>query len=156
VQVWKSINAASIAEGWKLDEQFLTKDMARTVAEEGYPATLVEAIISRLNVEGQDAKWACLDRTKTVHFVGRTLLEAKRGGPDYLTAEFLDTWKDCLPESWREDAGLKTISGIYELPTSTTVRLKGNAAAAAKPEGPSSKASSSRKWHEKFGRARKR
>ena len=104
----------------------------------------------------QDTKsqWSSLDRTKTAHFVGKTLLEAK-GKSDYLTAEFVDAWKDVLPEPWREVAELKTISGIYDLPTSTTICIKGLAAAIPKAET-TAKASSSRKWHEKLGRGRKR
>jgi hypothetical protein len=154
-QVWRSIDAAAFAEGVKLDQQFLADDLAKEVAEEGYPADLVLAIFKRLAASSQDPneRWVSLDRTETAKFVGITLLEAKREGADYLTAEFMDAWKDCLPESWRDEADLKTIDGAYELPSATTVRLKG---AATKPAEAAPKPSSSRKWHEKFGRARKR
>lgn len=158
-QVWKSTNAAALAEGVKLDSQFLTDDVANAVAEEGYPVTLAAAILQHLASDHQDkdGPWSCLDRTKTVSFVGRYLLEAKRGRSDYLTAEFLDTWKDCLPEAWRKDAELKAIAGVYHLPTSTTIGLKVSSITAAKDGSSSSKAAaSSRKWHEKFGRARQR
>jgi hypothetical protein len=157
--VWSSINAAAVAEGVNLDQQFLVDDIASAVAEEGHPGTLATAILRALAADDQDKKgsWSCLDRTKTVQFVGKTLLEAKRDGKDFLTAEFLDAWKDSLPESWREEAELKTIDGFYELPSATTVRLKGSAVATPTTNTTTSKAaSSSRKWHEKFGRARKR
>lgn len=157
-QVWRSINATAVAEGVKLDQQFLTDDIARAVAEEGHPASLVVAIVKHLAEEGQDPneRWSSLDQAKTVQFVGKTLLEAKRDGPNYLTAEFLEMWKDSLPESWRDQAELKTIDGAFDLPSSTTVRLKGSIMAGAKPEAVAPKPSASRKWHEKFGRARKR
>lgn len=154
-QVWRSIKDAAYATGSKLDQQFLTADLAKDVAEEGYPTSLVMAVFRFLTADDQDLKWACLDRTKTVQFVGKTLLEAKREGRDYLTAEFLDAWKDSLPESWRGDAELNTIKGEYDLPTSTTVRIKDSAAATAKAET-AAKGSSSRKWHEKLGRTRKK
>jgi hypothetical protein len=157
--VWRSINATAVAEGIKLDQQFLTDDIARAVAEEGHPASLVVAMLKHLAAEGQDSSepWSSLDQAKTVRFVGKTLLEAKRDGPIYLTAEFIDAWKDCLPEPWRDEADLRVLEGAYDLPSSTTVRLKGSAISGAKPEAVTSKpASSARKWHEKFGRARKR
>ena len=88
-------------------------------------------------------------------FVGRTLLEAKQG-ENYLTAEFLDAWKDAVPEAWRADAELNTIKGSYHLPSSTTVAF-GEAPASGAGETAAPKvSSSSRKWHEKFGRARKK
>jgi sister chromatid cohesion protein DCC1 len=156
-QVWKSINAAALAEGVKLDSQFLTDDVANAVAEEGFPASLAVAILQRLSTDDQerDGPWSCLDRNKTVAFVGKSLLGARRRGSDYLTADFLDAWKDCLPEMWRKDAELKAIAGVYNLPTSTTVGLKDSAVAAAKAEPPKA-AASSRKWHEKFGRTRQK
>ncbi|KAF2263350.1 hypothetical protein CC78DRAFT_545079 [Lojkania enalia] len=156
-QVWKSINAAATAEGVRLDQQFLAEDILNHVRDEGFPATLVLGILQRLASDGQDRKgpWSCLHRTKTVQFVGRTLLEAKRGSADYLTAEFLDTWKDNLPESWRGYAELNAIEGSFDLPSPTTIRFKNGSGAAneSKPSAPKA-GSSSRKWHERFGRAR--
>jgi hypothetical protein len=84
------------------------------------------------------------------------LLKARGGNEDYLTAAFLDAWKDGLPEAWRGDAELKVIEGEYELPSSTTIRAKARSATATKEEDVASKGSSSRKWHAKFGRARKK
>ena len=158
LQVWKSMLAAAVAEGVKLDGQFLTEDLSGAVADEGYPAALAVAMLKRLSSDDQDTDglWSCLDRAKTVSFVAKTLLEAKQDGPNYPTADFINTWKDSLPELWREDAELKTISGTYDLPTSTTIRLKGSAAANTKAHTSSSKPAASRKWHEKFSRARKR
>lgn len=156
--VWKSVNAAALAEGVKLDGQFMTRDVAEPVAEEGHPEDLVRAILHHLAADEQDTDpvWSCLDRAKTVRFVGKTLLDAKRDSSDYLTADFLDTWKDALPETWRIDAELTTIDGTYELPSSSTIRLKGAAAPAAQPGTPAAKPSAARKWHEKFGKSRKR
>jgi sister chromatid cohesion protein DCC1 len=157
-QVWKSINAAALAEGVKLDSQFLTDDIANAVAEEGFPASLAVAILRRLSTDDQerDGPWSCLDRTKTAPYVGRTILEAKHGGPNYLTSDFLDTWKDLLPELWRKDAELNTIAGVYQLPTSTTIELKDKATVSTRTEPASKAATSSRKWHEKFGRTRQK
>ncbi|KAF2855846.1 sister chromatid cohesion protein-like protein Dcc1 [Plenodomus tracheiphilus IPT5] len=155
-QVWRSINAAALADGVKLDSQFLTLDITDAVAEEGHPPGLIKAILAFLSVEGTDKNgaWSSLDRKRTVHFTGRMLLDAKRGS-DFLIADFTDTWEDRLPEAWRKDAQLSAIDGVYEFPTKTTIRAKAghasngdSAAASAKP--------SARKWHEKFDKTRKK
>ncbi|CAO2654880.1 Nn.00g116130.m01.CDS01 [Neocucurbitaria sp. VM-36] len=157
-QIWRSINAAALAEGVKLDSQFLTGDVTRAVAEEGHPPGLVEAIIARLSKDDSDSNgaWSSLDRAKTVMFAGKTLLEAKRGN-DFLIADFTDTWEDLLPESWRKDAQFTAIEGVYEFPSETTIRAKGKAAATANGENTAaSMKPSARKWHEKFGKTRKK
>ena len=156
-QVWSAINAAALAEGVKLDSQFLMNDITRAVSEEGHPSTLTEALLRRLSTEEQDptGPWCCLGRSKTVAFVGKILLDAKQGN-GFLIADFTDTWEDELPEAWRKDAQLSAIEGEYDFPTETTIRTKGaavtninsGAAVAMKP--------SARKWHEKFGKTRKK
>ncbi|CBX94006.1 hypothetical protein IAQ61_003880 [Plenodomus lingam] len=155
-QVWRSINGAALAEGVKLDSQFLTLDITDAVAEEGHPPGLVKAILAYLSTEGTDREgaWSSLDRKRTVHFTGRMLLEAKRGA-DFLIADFTDTWEDRLPEAWRKDAQLSAIEGVYEFPTETTIRTRagqgsndGSRDTTAKP--------SARKWHEKFNKTRKK
>jgi sister chromatid cohesion protein DCC1 len=157
-QVWASISAAALAEGVKLDAQFLSEDMAKLVAEEGYPISLAASLIHHLSSADQDRKggWSCLDPKKTVSFVGKTLLDAKQGSTAYLTADFLDSWRDSLPETWRHDAELKAIEGVYELPSSTTIRAKSKGTTATKAEIAVPKASTSRKWHEKFAKTRKK
>ncbi|KAF1846619.1 uncharacterized protein K460DRAFT_283197 [Cucurbitaria berberidis CBS 394.84] len=155
-QVWRSINAAALAEGVKLDSQFLTHDITGAVAEEGHPPGLVEAVLAHLSTEDSDSNgpWSCLDRAKTVIFAGKTLLEAKRGN-DFLIADFTDTWEDRLPEAWRKDAQLSAIEGVYEFPSETTISVKGKVAASTKGNSTAAPMKpSARKWHEKFGKTR--
>lgn len=157
--LWKSIIAAAVAEGMKLDEQFLINDLANAVAEEGHPPALATAILRNLSTDEQNANeaWASLDRHKTVKFVGSKLLEARCESKDYLLADFLDAWKDSLPESWREEAQLKAIDGLYEFSSSTPKRVKFTEAAkdSANLDAPVASAKA-RKWHEKFGKMRKK
>jgi hypothetical protein len=159
VQVWRAINAATLAEGVKLDSQFLTADITKAVSEDGHPPTLVQAILRHLAEEGQEINgpWSCLNRAKTVAFTGKTILDAKRGS-DFLLADFTETWEDRLPEAWRTDARPSAIEGAYDMPTSTTIRAKGNGAAASAADNISSTGAkpSARKWHEKFGKTRKK
>lgn len=158
-QVWRSINAAALAEGVKLDSQFLTDDIAAAVADDGHPSTFSKAVLTHLSNDEQDAQgpWSCLDRTRTVAFVGRTLLEANQGSSDLLIAEFTDTWEDRLPEAWRKDAKLSAIEGSYEFSSDTTIRAKSkDAAVASVQDTPVATKPSARKWHEKFAKTRKK
>jgi sister chromatid cohesion protein DCC1 len=155
VKVWQSINSAALAEGIQLDSQFLANHVAKLVEEEGHPASLAVAILRLLAAAGEDneAQWSSLERTRTVAFMGKTILEARRGKPDLLTAEFLDTWRDCLPEPWRADAELKAINGAFTLPSSSTICTKGNLSATTAPAAP---AKGKGKWHERLGQNRKK
>jgi sister chromatid cohesion protein DCC1 len=159
LQVWTSINAAALAEGVKLDNHFMTGDVSRAVAEEGHPLALIEALLYNASKEDQDrtGPWCCLERSRTVAFVGKILLEAKQDN-DYLIAEFTDSWEDRLPEAWRKDAQLSAIEGAYDFPTETTIRGKGKDATAtdAPSEATTAPKPSARKWHEKFGKTRKK
>lgn len=158
-QLWQSINAAALSEGVKLDSQFLTEDIATAVAEDGHPLDFTKAVLRHLSTDEQEASgpWSCLDRARTVVFVGKTLLEAKQGSPDWLIAEFTDTWEDTLPEAWRKDATLSALEGSYEFASETTIRFKSKDAAIANVQDTSAASKpSARKWHEKFAKTRKR
>jgi sister chromatid cohesion protein DCC1 len=154
-KVWQSINAAALAEGIKLNSQFLTNDLTKLVVEEGHAASLATAMLRHLANADEDMKeeWSSLDRTRTVAFVGKTTLDARGGKPDFLTAEFLHTWRDCLPEVWRADAELKAIDGAYTLPSSTTICAKGKIVATTTP---AAAAKGKGKWHERLGKNRKK
>ncbi|KZM23967.1 uncharacterized protein EKO05_0009267 [Ascochyta rabiei] len=157
--VWRSINAASLAEGLKLDSQFLTEEVAAAVSEDGHPLSFVKAVLRHLSNDEQDADgpWSCLDRARTVAFVGKTLLHAKQGSIDFLITEFTDNWEDSLPEAWRKDAKLSAIEGSYEFPSDTTVRAKSKDVAVANvQDAPVATKPSARKWHEKFAKTRKK
>ncbi|KAL6710087.1 hypothetical protein ACN47E_009878 [Coniothyrium glycines] len=158
VQVWRSINAAALAEGIKLDSQFLTADLTRAAAEDGHPEALIEAILVYLAQATSDhtGPWSSLHRAKTVQFAGAQLLKAKRGD-DFLIADFTDTWEDRLPEAWRKDARLDVIEAQYEFPSNTTIRAKGKSMTGSNSEDPNTATKpSARKWHEKFGKTRKK
>lgn len=158
-QLWQSINAAALSEGIKLDSQFLTDDIATAVAEDGHPFSFTKAVLGHLSNDEQEANgpWSCLDRARTVAFVGKTLLEAKQGSSDFLIAEFTDMWEDRLPEAWRKDAKLSAIEESYEFPSDTTIRVRSKDAATASVQDASvATKPSARKWHEKFAKTRKK
>lgn len=173
LKLWQSINSAALAEGIDLSKQFLTEDVLKAIDDESYPVQLFHSLLSRLTADDQEGGTACklprkhcvktvlmlpgtsIDRQVTVPFVGRTLLACESTNQDLRTSTFLESWRDLLPESWRDDAELDAIKDLYVLPTSTTISIKGGDEEAS---GERSKAagSASRKWHERFARARRR
>lgn len=156
-QVWSSINAAALAENVKLDSQFLGYDLAELVAEEGYPAALALAVFKYLANPEQDphGQWACLNRRKTVTHAGRTLLQARQNASEYLVVDFLEEWRDQLPEAWRNDAELSVIEGAYSMPTPTTISVHSTTTTPANSAAPKATASKG-KWHERFAKTRKK
>lgn len=151
---WRTMLTTAVAEGIDLSAQFKIADLAKTLKdEEDLLPELVQAIFHHLLPDDQMVgdDWAAVDRAKCVPWVGRNLLAAldshhRTARP---TAEFLDLWRDALPEAWRDDAQLAAIQGDYTLPSDHTIAPKG---AAALPSTSASKGP--RKWHEKFNASR--
>ncbi|OJD34828.1 sister chromatid cohesion protein dcc1 [Diplodia corticola] len=156
---WKTIFTTAVAEGTDLGAQFQIAHFAKTLEdEEGLLSGLVEAIFYRLLPDDQMAgdDWAAVDRVKCVPWVGRSLLAAldshyRTARP---TAEFLDLWRDALPEAWREDAQLEAIKGGYTLPSDHTIAPLG-ASTLSSTTASSDSSKGPRKWHERFKATRK-
>ncbi|KAL0259797.1 hypothetical protein SLS55_005537 [Diplodia seriata] len=156
---WKTIFTTAVAEGIDLGAQFQIAHFAKTLEdEESLLPGLVGAIFHHLlpddQMTGDD--WATVDRAKCVPWVGRNLLAAldshyRTARP---TADFLDLWRDTLPEAWREDAQLEAIKGDYTLPSDHTIAPKGASTLSSTTAGTGT-GKGPRKWHEKFKATRK-
>jgi sister chromatid cohesion protein DCC1 len=154
--VWRSINAAALADGIKLDAAFQTEEIAKAVADEGHPPDLARAVLTHLSGDEQ-VGWSRLDRPRTVALVGATMLEAQGTSTTFLISDFTDTWEDSLPEAWRKDAQLGAIDGLYECPSTTTIRIKSKLPVPSVVDDTTTATkSSARKWHEKFANSRKK
>ncbi|OJJ51175.1 hypothetical protein ASPZODRAFT_138284 [Penicilliopsis zonata CBS 506.65] len=173
LDVWKRVMEGSILQGIDLEKQFLILDLWKAVRdddddddEEPFPRPLFDAVIRRLcdsETIREEFKWASIDRLLCIQWVGETYLEAM--APMATSAitrnEFLNAWRDHLPESWREEVALsKLTEGCYALPEPTTIyhtsetereRIKrgiqrgGTTAASA-----AATAKTTRNWHELF------
>ena len=101
---------------------------------------------------------ASFDKTECTRWVGETCLAAT--APTASSAvgrsEFLQLWKDCLPESWRDDATLSKLSaGSFESPNPTTIffvdtsqRTQASHAPVAGTGAAKPKTKTTRNWHE--------
>ncbi|RAH49803.1 putative sister chromatid cohesion protein Dcc1 [Aspergillus brunneoviolaceus CBS 621.78] len=179
MEVWKRVVDGAVVQGIDLRAQFLVDDLWKSVVaeedeeeeeeEEGegqFPRALFEAVVRRV-VEGGEGKslldetlkWASLDKDACVRWVGETYLEAMAPMASAAVgrSEFLNAWKDHLPEAWREEVALaKLTDAVYQLPDPTTIcfvteyerqRSMKNLPTDASA---STAAKKSRNWHELF------
>ncbi|PWY89010.1 hypothetical protein BO70DRAFT_393529 [Aspergillus heteromorphus CBS 117.55] len=152
--VWKQVLDGAVLQGINLGEQFLVRDLwGAAVGEEneGVPRGLFEAVVRRV--------WASVDKEECVRWVGETYLEAVAPSANSAVgrSEFLNAWKDRLPEAWREEAALsKLTEDKYRFPDPTTIcfvnevdrqKLKKNLSTDASA---STAAKKTRNWHELF------
>ncbi|PYI06768.1 hypothetical protein BO78DRAFT_314834 [Aspergillus sclerotiicarbonarius CBS 121057] len=172
IGVWKRMVEGAVLQGIDLGKQFLVGDVWKSVLdEEGegeWPRELFEAVIRRVCEGG-----ASIDKEGCVRWVGETYLEAVAPTANAAVgrSEFLNAWKDHLPEGWREQAAFSklTVCGIhlvsicvwltedkYRFPDPTTIcfvndddrqKLKRNVSTDASA---STAAKKTRNWHELF------
>ncbi|KAJ6144651.1 Sister chromatid cohesion protein Dcc1 [Penicillium chermesinum] len=151
-----------------LEKQFLVGDLWKSVLDDDdsdppFPRALLEAVVRKLCKADErppldDAmKWASFDKAECSRWVGETHLAAT--APTVSSAigrsEFLRAWKDCLPESWRDEAALSKLqNGIYQSPDPTTIcfvepsqRQASSETSTAKPAA-NANAKNTRNWHE--------
>ncbi|KAJ5279151.1 Sister chromatid cohesion protein Dcc1 [Penicillium angulare] len=167
LNVWKRMMEGAILQGIDLEKQFLVGDLWKSVlddddaSEAPFPRALLEALVRKLCTADErppladEIKWASFDKVECSRWVGETYLAAM--APTASSAigrsEFLRSWKDSLPESWRSEASLSKLQdGAYQSPDPTTIffvepsqrqhTAKASAGAAA------AKAKPTRNWHE--------
>ncbi|PGH10883.1 hypothetical protein AJ79_05243 [Helicocarpus griseus UAMH5409] len=138
MHAWKRLLDGAVLQGIQLGKQFLVRDLVRAARGDvdgdrdgdgeaaGFPGELFEAVVRRLvgdpgvvgfgEVYGE-MKWASLDKDSVVAWVGEAYLEANAPDPTMAVdrAEFLDSWKDLLPESWRGEATWVTLKACNKL-----------------------------------------
>ncbi|KAL9097047.1 MAG: hypothetical protein Q9165_001011 [Trypethelium subeluteriae] len=149
--------------------------------EEGWPAGLARAVLRRVgeleeneNPElerksGKEVVGAAMVRLLTddigvkidpevlVYWTGKTLLAAKTSASDVIsTEEFMQWWRDALPEPWVEKASLNKIEGSFVNPSPSMIRYsRGGPTSVAASASASGGKAGSRKWHDKFKQKRK-
>ncbi|OJD28378.1 hypothetical protein ACJ73_00219 [Blastomyces percursus] len=149
IQTWKKILDGAVLQGIDMEKQFLVRDLWRAVRDEGdgsgngtgnagFPRPLFDALVRRLMRDPasvglgeiyEELKWASLDKDTAVSWVGEVYLESNAPDPTVAIgrAEFLESWKDLLPESWRSEAtwdNLKDSKGVREAWKPVTTNIK--------------------------------
>ncbi|KAI4720743.1 hypothetical protein E4T48_02917 [Aureobasidium sp. EXF-10727] len=163
-RVWKWLLEIAYANAVNLAEPVQKESVDKMLdGEDEWPRGLVDAIFLKLS--GDDQSLLHLQQYATVQWVGTNTLESQRQNNNHSimdTSTFLDIWKDALPETWRSEANLDMLKGLYKLSGggkriefihSQTAHAEEATAGAPKPSA--TKTAGKRKWHEKFAAARK-
>ncbi|CAL5873347.1 uncharacterized protein PFLUO_LOCUS7618 [Penicillium psychrofluorescens] len=169
LNVWKRLMEGAILQGIDLEKQFLVGDLWKSVldddetSEPPFPRPLLEAVVRRLCVPderpplAEELKWASFDKVECTQWIGETYLAAMASTPASAIgrSEFLRAWKDCLPESWREEVVLSKLSdGSYKSPDPTSIyfvetsQRQQISKAAAAGSAPAASTKTTRNWHE--------
>ncbi|KAL4867156.1 hypothetical protein BDV12DRAFT_123867 [Aspergillus spectabilis] len=124
LEVWKRAVEGSVLQGIDLGRQFLVRDLWRSLLDddglEPFPRPLFDAVLRRIRESGDGAdlvtlesemKWASIDKDICVRWVGEVYLETMAPGPTSAVgeSEFLNAWKDQLPETWREHVSISIL-----------------------------------------------
>lgn len=172
VGAWKAVVSASTAQGINLEREFKLVDLLGILEADDYPTPLVEAVLWNLTTQESVCTGSiCVDAERCVRWVGATMLEAM-GKQSTQISDFLEAWKNELPEQWRTAATLEALKvssdlimrledtetlhkGTYSKPTSTTIQFNSNTSDSTLRKestagAPSGSGKNSRKWHEKF------
>ncbi|EED18171.1 sister chromatid cohesion protein Dcc1, putative [Talaromyces stipitatus ATCC 10500] len=179
LDIWKRILEGCILQNIDMEKQFLVHDVWKAIlrdvddeSEERIPRSLFDAIVRRLAEQSGDLgdendsrlKWSNIDKEVCIKWIGETYLEAT--APTEKRAigrsEFLNAWKDLLPETWRDETLLSNLpEASYKHPDPVSIHF------VAEPErenvkkegqdsaGSGAKAKNSRNWHERFKSQRK-
>ncbi|OXV05254.1 hypothetical protein Egran_06978 [Elaphomyces granulatus] len=172
LDVWKRTLEGSVIRAIDLAKQFLVKDLWNSILDDGedepFPWDLFQVVVRRLaEPPGQDElrseieepKWANIDKTTCIRWVGETYLEAK--APAMTSAieqsQFMKEWMDLLPESWRDDASVTHLTeGSYRYQNQAMIYFISNSERQKERKNASNSSSNtSRNWHERFKAQRK-
>ncbi|CAG7957245.1 unnamed protein product [Penicillium salamii] len=166
LHVWKCLVEGAVLQGIDLEKQLLVGDLWKSVFDDEqdapFPRALLDAVVRRICVRDErpaladEMKWASFDRTECTRWVGETWLAANAHSASSAVgrSEFMRAWRDCLPESWREDVALsKLTDGCYKSADPTTIYYlaesqREDSPKAAATGAAAAKAKNTRNWHE--------
>lgn len=126
LNTWTRLKDIALSEGINLAGTLRTGTMLEALwnPDEEWPYELRAAIMNRLisnrailsekeHAESALRDGSTLDRSVTVRWLGLLILQAHResqpASPRIPKDVFVDTWKDSLPEEWREDAKIDAL-----------------------------------------------
>jgi len=137
----------------------LNREQTRLLLEssEDVPAALPKAVLCAVSTHTEGSSETIFDPERLVRWVGISRLEIDASSHAISASSFRQSWKDALPEQWREKVDLASITDRHVLSESSKMvqfrdytldfgaGVDGTGAAESK-----SAMGTKRKWHEKF------
>ena len=126
-ETWSSFINSMTAEGASIDKSFITSHAKSLVVDEGYSGEIFDVMMRRICCDDDIADQASIDSNKCVAWIGSILFEANEELP-VSKERLLSTWKDQLPEVWRNQADLNlllvnNVCHLLPAPTNCDLRI---------------------------------
>ncbi|MCJ1282920.1 hypothetical protein MMC26_002246 [Xylographa opegraphella] len=159
-QIWASFMTATTIRGIDVTNTFQYVDRILTVEEDCWDEAMPQAILRRLSSDHENTMegWVLIDRVKCVQWVGRVYLEVLCHGSKRAPPNFLQLWKDHLPERWREDAKLDLLQAFFTDLGHGSITFKDHSLTATnagvRAPAVSTTSKNKSKWHDRFKRTR--
>ncbi|MCJ1414024.1 hypothetical protein MMC32_000349 [Xylographa parallela] len=155
-EIWASFMTETRIQGIDVTNTFQYIGRILTVVEDCWDEAMPHAILRRLSSDHENISEGCvlIDRFKCVQWVGRVYLEVLCHGSQRAPSNFLQLWKDHLPERWREDAKLDILQAFFTDLGNGSIKFKGPLSTATnqgrKAPAASTTSKGKSKWHDKF------
>jgi sister chromatid cohesion protein DCC1 len=147
-KAWKAVILAAAAEKGGFETAALLPSFWHSVAdEENLPEELFDAIRLRIRVGEPEAP------KETASWLAGIILE-DTSKEEIDRSDFLTSWKDSLPETWRSEASLDLIKPFTNQSDPTTISLKSKAVVKTDTTGITAPSAAARKWHERLKKGR--
>lgn len=159
-EVWQLAVTAAAADGINLTDPFPANDVPAYALDlcQDFPVGLVSSVLKSASSPTPGGHLA-IDEAKAIRFAGLSLLQAQSEGKAIEATGFLKTWRDLVPEAWREKCEFTALKGSYVLQDNGSMikYIDNSPTTAATGAATESKSlGAKRKWHEKFAASRKK
>jgi len=157
LQLWQTIIEGATADGMNLTKAFALESLRLAIEELSSPEEMFKALVYYLcKIDSRDATSATLDKTRTIEWVGRTLVTTRIDSSGSFDSDELHAaWRNLLPENWRNDASDELLSQFCMEFTTEKVHAAKMKSAAEIVSAPGKRLAKGRDWHERFKKTRK-
>jgi len=156
LQLWQTIIEGATADGMNLTRDFTIESLRLAVEDLNAPQEMFEALMSFLCWNDCSAASATLDKSRTIEWVGRTIVATNKEQPGSVDTKALHiTWRNSLPENWRSDTSMETMNQFcaelnIEKVNAATIKSQSEAVLTT-----GKRPAKGRDWHERFKKTRK-
>lgn len=156
LQLWNQVLEAATAEGLDISKQLGMKEIRSAIEDLAAPDEVLVAMLQYLS-GGVDPRWRtrALDRAIVVAWTCQLVVREAQKEDAVPGEDLLSTWKEALPEMWREDASLELLAQEREKHKQQTQSLAVSKTEDEVLNASGKRPAKGRNWHEKFKKGRK-
>lgn len=166
LQAWQSIMEEAAVHHLDLTGPVSVTQASNLISQANdLPDQVVKAVWNAMTTENTQTQELTIDEESCVKFLGLSKLQASTQEQGSTSKSlFMASWRDLLPEKWRNTPKLDILKGQYALVNENRDLTLAGSLAERQQQGDSGKAASAdgksmlgakRKWHEKFRASKK-